>query len=152
MKLLILIPIFLFALLSCDRGAKTPDGLLKMFITDLSERTVDKAYFEENTTGELWESVKDLEEEEFKSFISSRKAQRPKLKIILKNCSGDICNITYEVKYLEGKETEKSKGFLSEVRKVAIVEKHDGMWKLSKVSNVKTYIEAKESLQIIPDN
>ncbi len=152
MKYLIFLSLIL-TLIACDKGPKTPEGLIKMFVTDLSSKKVEKSYFEQYTTGELWDAVKDLDEEEFNNYANGKKVKKVKLKILNKNCVGDTCNLTYEVGYAEGKGAEEGKGdFHSEVKKVAVVVKQEDSWKIYKVSNIKTYIEAQNTIEVGPEN
>ena len=137
----LILSILFITLLSCDKGAKTPEGLLKMYVRDLtSGRTIKLSYFEKYTTGKLWESVENLEEDEFKKFISMGKVKNAKVQISNKNCIADQCTLSYIVKYDTVEDSKKT--FQSEVKKVAVIQKDGEIWKISEVSNIKTYIES----------
>lgn len=137
----VLLSIFIVMFTSCDKGAKTPEGLLRMYVNDLTSSTsVGKEYFEKYTTGKLWESVVDLEEEDFKKFISMSKVKNAKIEISNKNCIAEKCTLTYIVKYDTVEDSKKT--FKSEVKKVAMLVKSGETWKISEVSNLKTYIES----------
>jgi hypothetical protein len=140
MKVLLL-SIFVVMFVSCDKGAKTPEGLLKMYVNDLTgSSSISKDYFEKYTTGKLWNSVVDLDEEDFKKFISMGKVKNAKVQVSNKNCVAQQCTLSYIVKYDTMENSKKT--FKSEVKKVAILVKEGEIWKISEVSNIKTYIEA----------
>lgn len=140
--------IFLISLVACDKGAKSPEGLINMYVKDLTTSKVDKEYFKKYTTGKLWESVEGLEDDEFKKFIDLSKVKNPRVKILNKNCVVETCTMTYIVKYEV--HLDKKDKFASEVKKIAILLKEGEDWKISEVTNVKTYLEAKTSIEVAP--
>jgi hypothetical protein len=144
---LVLSLLFLSILFSCDKGAKTPEGLIKMYVNDLTTSTVDKDYFEKYTTGKLWDKVSNLKEEEFSKFVNLSKIKKPRVKISNKNCVADRCTLTYVVKY--DVLTDKKKSFESEIKKIAILVKVGESWKISEVSNIKSYFEAAEAIEVL---
>lgn len=149
MKIILLI-LSLVAIISCDKGAKTPEGLLQMYVKDLTSKSVTKDDYEKYTTGKLWERVADLDEEDFKKFIDLSRVKNPQMRITNKSCQASSCTITYILKY---NVTDKDNAeFKSEVKKIAILEKFEDIWKIADVSNVKTFIDAKSSINIGPNN
>lgn len=139
--------IFTIIFIACDRGAKTPEGLIKMYIQDLTQKKVDRTYFEKYTTGKLLETVESLDEEEFKKFVGVEKLANPRIDISNKNCAADSCTLTYIIKYdiVEN----NSKEFSSEVKKVATLKKDGDIWKISEVTNVKTFIEGSNPIEVL---
>ncbi len=95
-----ILPIMMiFTFYSCDKGAKTPEGLLKMYVNDLSSKSITKEYFEKYTTGKLLDSVSVLTEEDFQKYIKLRvKIKKPRIEIANKNCLEDRCTLTYIIK------------------------------------------------------
>ena len=147
---LVFLSMFLVMFISCDKGAKTPEGLLKMYVNDLtSNASISKDYFEKYTTGKLWESVVDLDEESFKKFISMSKVKNAKVQVSNKNCVASQCTLSYIVKYDTVEESKKT--FKSEVKKVAILVQEGEFWKISEVSNIKTFIEASVPINALGD-
>ncbi|MAX65350.1 MAG: hypothetical protein QF441_14620 [Bacteriovoracaceae bacterium] len=149
MKIFLLL-IVSFIVLSCDKGAKTPEGLLSMYIKDLTSSQIDKDYFEKYTTGELWERVEGLDEEEFKKFVDLSKVKNPEIDITNKNCIADKCTLTYIIKYDVMEKDKKSFG--SEVKKIATLVKSGDIWKISDVTNVKSYFEAESAIDVLPED
>ena len=145
MKYVLLLVLLVF-FVSCDKGAKTPEGLLNMYVQDLVNKNVDKEYFEKYTTGKLWDSVAELSEEEFKDFIKTGSLKNPRIDISNKSCLGSQCTLTYIIKYDVNKDDKRA--FKSEVKKVATLVKDGEFWKISEVSNVKTFIEAEQGIDI----
>lgn len=139
---------FLFAVIACDKGPKTPEGMLKMYVNDLTSKQVDKEYFEKYTSGDLLEKVKSLSDDEFKDFVKIGKLKNARIDISNKVCSGDKCNLTYIIKYdlVEA----GAQQFKTEVKKVAVLEKSEDIWKISEVTNVKTYIEGSSAIEVGP--
>lgn len=141
--------VFLFTLIGCDKGAKSPEGLIKKYVSEITSKKVDMEFFEKHTTGDLWERISELDEEEFAKFIDLRKVKNPKVEISNKICAGPKCTVTYIVRY--DVVDKDSKIFQSEVKKVATVEKEGEYWKVAEVTNVKTYHEAEEPINALED-
>lgn len=155
MKTFIILIMSSLMFISCDKGAKSPEGLIKMYINDLSSTSIQKDYFKEYATGQLLENIESLSDDDFKNYLSVRnKVKRPKIEISNKNCMSDKCTLTYIIKYnLIEKATaeEKERTYRSEVKKIATLIKEGEVWKISDVSNVKTFIEAKQPLEVLQD-
>ncbi len=143
----LLVVLNVIVLVSCDKGAETPEGLIKMYIQDLTQKKVDRTYFDKYTTGKLLETVTNLNDEEFKKFVGVEKLANPRIDISNKNCQPNKCTLTYIVKYdiIE----KNSKEFSSEVKKVATLIKEDTIWKISEVTNVKTFIEGAKPIEVL---
>lgn len=137
---------FFFVLLSCTKGPTTPEGLLEMYIQDITTKKVNKEYFEKYTSGKLWDSVAELSEEEFTKFVNLKKINNPSVEITNKSCAKDDCTLTYIVKYaLIG---ENNKEFTSEVKKIATLKQFDGNWKILEVTNIKTFVDSKTPIEV----
>ncbi len=138
MKLvLILLTLFIY---SCDKGPTSPEGLLKMYVQDITSKKLDRDYFNKYTTGKLLETITALDDDEFSNYVDLSKIKNPRLKISNKNCAGNECVLTYFVKYDVNKGDNKQ--FESEIKKIATLVKEGESWKISEVTNVKTYHEA----------
>ncbi len=146
MKIYIITMTLFFTLFGCDKGPKSPEGMLKMYVNDLTSNEVNKEYFEKYTTGPLLEKVQSLSDEEFKEFIKIGKLKNAKIDISNKTCTDSSCNLTYIVKYdiLEAGKQQ----FKTEVKKIAVLEKAENLWKISEVTNVKTYIEGSSPIEV----
>lgn len=73
-------------------------------------------------------------------------------KIINSKCESSKCIVTFIVDYTYQFKEEGTKSYKNEVKKIAEVEKVDGDWKISNVTNLKTYIEAQEPIDTAPKN
>ena len=139
MKMIFVVTLMML-MIACDKGAKTPEGVLTKYMTDITSKKVDREYFAKYTSGKLLETVEALSDEEFIKFVDMSKIRNPQISISNKNCDGDKCSLTYIIKYdVVGGSTKQ---FESEVKKVATVEKDGEIWKISEVSNIKTYHES----------
>ncbi len=150
-----LLVLLVVGLVSCDKGAKTPEGLIKLFVSEVTSKKVDKEFFEKYTTGKLLESVNQLEESEMEEFLDKSmkrltKVQNPKIEISNKVCAGEKCTVTYIVKF-DFKNKEEG-DFESEIKKVATVVKDGETWKISEVSNVKSYYNAQQPINALEEN
>jgi hypothetical protein len=143
----IIILIIIFSLYGCDKGAKTPEGLIKKYVSDITSRAVDKDFFEKHTAGELWDQVSALGDDDFRKFVDLNKIKNPKIEISNKVCAGDKCTLTYIIRYdvVDGAD----KIFRSEVKKVATVERFGEIWKILDVTNIKTYHESTEPIEAL---
>lgn len=140
-----------FMIWSCTKGPTTPEGLLQMYVVDITTKGLDKNYYEKYTGGKLWDSILNLSEEEFAQLKPLTKVKNPKISISNKNCPTELeCTLTYIVKYdYNGLDESKYK---SEVKKVAIMKQIDGEWKIFDVSNIKTYLNSKTPLEVLEVN
>lgn len=94
--------------------------------------------------GDILEETQEMKDEELKQFLETEKFRKNSFKIIHANCNEDKCFLTYVLKYVETKEEEKSE---TEVKKIAELRKVDeNTWKIFDITNVKTYIENKETI------
>lgn len=147
MKMFFMICLFVFV--ACDKGSKTPEGLVKKFVEEATSTKLDMDFFKANTTGPLLESVEKLETEEFQELLTASRAKlskvkKPRVEISNKVCAGEKCTLTYIVKY--DYETKTDGTFESEIKKVATVIKEKEYWKVSEVNNVKTYYNAQKPI------
>lgn len=132
---------------SCSKDSSSEE-VLKSYVKYRFSPSQSKANLLEKTTGELNFKIKNMSDEEFESFVSMEKYKMRKFEINLKRCSESQCYITYTLSY--DQYTDGKRTFESEIKKIAEVQKTNGKWKLSDVSNVKTYIDSKEEIDISP--
>lgn len=144
MKFLI-ISILVLTIASCTKKS-TPEKVLNDFINYRFESSQSKDDLLEMTTGQLYQKIDSLEGKELEEFLDSKDLKKKKLKVLLKNCEGEQCFLTYVLGYGQGAANPQDFGI--EVKKIAKVERDGQVWKVSEVSNVKTYIEAKKELGI----
>lgn len=143
------LPFYLFLLFGLAIGCtkkSTPEKTLKDYIDYRFSSGQDKEDLLEMTTGPLQEKISEMEEDDLKKFLEVDKLQKKKLKILLKNCQETECSLTYILSYSQGESRPKDFGI--EVKKIAQLLKIENSWKLSDVSNVKTYIEAQKNLDV----
>jgi hypothetical protein len=138
---LILISVIFFG---CSKGAKTPEGLIQLFVQDISSKKLDLSYFEKYTTGEMWQEIQEAGVEEYEKKSRMLNISSVKVSILNKNCQKTSCALTYSVSF---KTKDKVEGeFASEVRKIAQVEQVDEYWKISKITNLKTFHESGQAI------
>lgn len=130
---------------SCTKKS-TPEGVLQDFVSYRFKDNQSMENLFEMTASPLQDRLKDLKEDELKNFLDSTNLKKKKLKVLLKNCEGEKCFITYVIGYDQGKTTDNDFGV--EVKKIAQVIKSGEEWKIADVNNVKTYIEDKKGLEI----
>lgn len=140
--------LLMLILISCSKGAKTPEGLVKMYIEDITTKTLSRDYFEQYTTDDLYNKIETMNDDDFQKFASLKMVKNAKVEITNKSCiSDEQCSLTYIVKYdYNGKD---NKSFKSEVKKLAIVKQIEGNWKLSEVSNIKTYLDSQTPIEVL---
>lgn len=134
---------------SCTNGAETPEGLIEMFVKDVSTKKIDRDYYQKFTTGKFLEVVESLSDEDLEKNERMAGVDDVSVKIISKSCQDDKCVLTYIVKYNTNSKEDKS--FASEVKKVAEVVKSGEDWKLSDLRNMKTYHESEEAINPMQD-
>lgn len=139
-------PIFaVFLLWGCSPSPSTPEGLLKMYVRDVTTKKLGKDYYLKHTAGDLKESVENMEEEELAERSHLKNVKNAKVDVLNKNCQGNKCALTYTVDYEAYKGNNQT--FSAETKKLAELIKVEDEWKISNVTNLKTYYEAKEPIE-----
>lgn len=144
MRCLLIITILITGF-SCSRSNKSAEEVLKKFIDHRLARNYSKGELIKLTTGEFRELIDGMNDEQFAEYKASVNYRKFKYKSIFRNCSEQICSITYDL-VLTSK--EKDKKHTLEVRKVAVLVNSPDGWKLKDISNVKTYFDLKKDLAL----
>jgi hypothetical protein len=131
---------------SCFGGQDTPEGALRDYVTKISKSKVDRDFYLDRTAGKLKTAIENMDEEEFEDFNKLPNVKNAKVKVLSKTCDNDTCTLTYLVSYNIYENNKNA--FETEVKKIAEMEKEGDEWKITDVSNLKTYIEAKDSINI----
>lgn len=131
--------------MACTPSPKTPEGLLRLYISDVTTKELDKDYYLERTAGTLREQVESMNEDELAKSSYLKNVSKVKVDILSKNCQGEKCAITYVVSY-DSKKGDKVASS-SETKKIAELLKEEGKWKISSVTNLKTFIESNEPIE-----
>lgn len=124
----------------------TPEKVLNDFINYRFQTSQSKDSLLDMTTEPLKERIGSLEGKELEEFLNVKDLKKKKLKILVKNCEGQTCFLTYVLGYGQGESNPKDFGV--EVKKIAKIEQIGQEWKVAEVSNVKTYIEARKELDV----
>lgn len=135
-------------LAACVNKADSPEAALKEFIDSRLEKVVSKEFVVERTTGKLRSSLEAMTEEEFTRFADLRSIKRDTFKVLSKNCQEKRCYVTYSLGYRQAPEGKTT--WHSEVKKIAEVQWIEGKWLIADVSNLKTYHESVETIEVSP--
>lgn len=135
---------------SCTKGAKSPDGLVKVFAKDIATKKLDMDYYEKFTTGEMWAQIQEMGEEDFSKNTRMVNVTDVKIRILSKTCESSNCVVTYTAKY-KTKNSEEGE-FESEVKKIAEVQQDGEYWKMAKVTNLKTFHESNKPINPLTDD
>ena len=122
--------------------------ILSMGIKIDIEKIVEKDFVVERTTGKLRSSLEAMTEEEFTRFADLRSIKRDTFKVLSKNCQEKRCYVTYSLGYRQAPEGKTT--WHSEVKKIAEVQWIEGKWLIADVSNLKTYHESVETIEVSP--
>ena len=140
---------FLVALLfflSCTGRDTGPEGTLREYISYRFSKNQNKTKLLKKTTGELYQDLNSLSEEVLNALVDVRKYRRGSLKINLKKCSENLCHITYTLKIIKKKDGRPD--FEIEVKKIARLEREEEEWKISKISELKSYFETEKTIDV----
>jgi hypothetical protein len=143
-KFLGLIMFLLFV--SCNSDKSTPEGALKSFVELNFSGSASREEILGNITGKMKESFEGLSEEDFKKSTQFKELEKQGFKVVSKNCEEKQCYITYSLAF-KNKESAGTLGFKTEVKKIAELKFDNGKWLIADVSNVKTYLEALDTIQ-----
>ena len=135
--------LLLFLVYSC-MAPEGPEQALKNYINYRFSPDQKKEKLLDMSTGNVRAQIEVMDEDGFKKYYKTSDKVLKRVKINLKNCSEEKCSITYTLSFatLKG----KIETFRSEVKKIATLVKEDEKWKVSDVTNVKTYIDSKEPI------
>lgn len=87
-----------------------------------------------------------MNDKEFDHFTKNIKYKKKKFKVILKKCNDSRCFITYILTYAQP--LPNNPDFEIEVKKIAELKNQEGLWRITNVNNVKSYIEGLKPLEI----
>ena len=140
--------VMVLLLASCFSKGDSPEAALREFVESRLEKVVSKDFILDHTTGKMRVSVESMSDDEFQKFADLSSYKRDTFKVISKSCQEKRCYLTYSLGYktLEDKKTSWN----SEVKKIAELLWIEGKWLIADVSNIKTYHEASETIEVNP--
>lgn len=139
MQYLVIVLLFFQACANRDAG---PEETLRDYIRYRFSRNQEKEILLKKTTGELYQDLNALSEESLNALVNAETYRRGPLKINLKKCDQTSCHITYTLKI------NKKKNFEIEVKKIAQLEREDKMWKISKITELKSYFGSEKPIDV----
>ncbi|TDJ04641.1 MAG: hypothetical protein E2O68_07860 [Deltaproteobacteria bacterium] len=133
----------LFFVCSC-MAPEGPEQALRNFINYRFSGDQTREKLLDMSAGNLQAQIEVLDEESFAKIYKVSDIKLKRVKINLKNCNEESCSITYTLSFSTLRKGNEI--FRSEVKKIADMVKVDGSWKVSDVTNIKTYIDSKEPI------
>ena len=148
-SVLLLITVVVLNLLmgGCEKQ-NDPESVLRDYVDYRFMGGQDRGELLKRTTGNMYQKIEQMSNEDFNKFKSVDKLGWKKLSINNKACTDIQCEITYSFSYDMQKNDEKSSTV--DVKTIATLEKVSDEWKIADIRNVKTFIDAKESIDIGP--
>ncbi len=143
-KLLILINVCFF-LVGCEKNDQ-PEDVLSSYIEQFLSKSLSKSEALELLGKELKESVAQMDDSDYSGYLERNSFKKRSFRIILKNCHEDKCHITYILKYRQ--KTLDTKEYNIDIKKIAQIEKIEDQWKITDIENLKTFIDAKNSIDV----
>ena len=128
----------LFLLFSCTKN--TPESFLKSYIYSRYGKEVKKDYLIDNATGEFLKEINDLEEASLPVILDLKKYSLKEFKIHNKECIDNTCTLSFTIGY-------RKKSDIIYSKKIIKLEKASSSWKISRVHNVKTFLESTKTLK-----
>ena len=141
----------LFALVllaGCFSTVDSPEAAIIDFVNARLDKVVSRSDVLERTTGKMKLSLESMTDEEFETYANLKDFKKESLKIISKSCQDKKCYVTYSVGYKQVKAPKT--GWVSEIKKIAEVLRVEGKWLISDVTNIKTYHESGEPIEVTP--
>jgi len=138
----------LLILAGCFSSADSPEAAITDFVNARLDKMVSRSEVLERTTGKMKVSLEGMSDEEFELFANLKDYKKQSLKIISKSCQEKKCYVTYSVGYKQVKPSRN--GWSSEIKKIAELMRIEGKWLISDVTNLKTYHESSESIDVTP--
>lgn len=125
---------------------KAAQEVLRSYIEGRFRGDFDRLEVAEFLNGEMKDRVMAMSDEDFSSYSDLSSFKKKKFSVTYENCSIDKCFITYIISYDQLKESKDF--FRVDSKKIAEMSKIEDSWKIEKVTNVKSYLESKDPLDI----
>ena len=132
---------------SCVEKSRDPVRALQSYIDYRFSKNQSKEKLLSKTRGELYAELERFSEEELSNLVNPRKYRRGSFKVNLKKCNDTRCHITYTLKF-DQKDNNQKKSFRVITKKIAQLDFEEETWKIAKITEIKTYFEAKNSLDV----
>jgi len=134
---------------SCFKSAPdSPEQAVKIFVNaQFDGAGIEK--LQELSTGELLDSLSSLSEEEANKLLDISKFKFKSLKILQKTENPDDASVTYVITYKDTSvidETSESSQAVVESKKICLLKRVEGIWKLADITEFKTVIESERPL------
>ena len=143
MPYLVIVLLFFQACAKKDIG---PEDTLRDYIRYRFSKNQDKETLLKKTTGELYEDLNALDEKTLNALVNVETYRRGSLRINLKKCKPTRCYITYTLAITKRKDGKKD--FEIEVKKIAQIEREGEVWKISKITELKSYFGAEKPIDV----
>lgn len=131
---------------SCDKKSEQPEDVLSNYVTQFLSKSLSKNDAISHLGKNLKTSIEEMDEAEYSSYLEKNSFEKRSFRILLKNCNELKCQMTYVVKYRQ--KTLATKEYNVDVKKIAQLEKIEEEWKITDIENVKTFIDAKNPIDI----
>lgn len=146
MKLFALICI-LFLAISCDSKHQGPAETLTRFVDYRFSDSQNKEGLLRFMTSKASEEIAAMNDEDLKSLFKTEKFRKRNFKIISEKCTQDQCFMTYVLEY-DVLATNSARDFVTEVKKIAELQKIGEEWKVANIDNIKTFIDATRPIDV----
>ena len=141
----------MFILSSCT-GKMGPEEVLKKYVNYRLDGGFDKEEITNLLSDDMKVQIEKMSEAEFKQFKSLKIKSLKSLKVIKKKCQDTNCFLTYSFKYSKGlydSKVESSKDVEVEIKKVAKLKQIEGIWKVSTIDDLKSYIRFNKPIDLV---
>lgn len=119
---------------------------LKTYIQQRFNGELDRLEIQQYLVGAIHDEIKNMSEDDFEKYSDLSNLKKKKFKVTHENCNSDKCFITYLISYDQFKDSKDF--FRVDSKKIAELTKIDDSWKIEKVTNVKSYLESKQPIDI----
>lgn len=139
----------LLFLAGCFDSGNSPESALKDFVESRLERVATRSAVLERTTGKMRLSLEAMDDHDFEQFADLRQYKRESFRIISKACQEKKCYVTYSLSYRKTPQAGSIE-WSSEVKKIVEILWIEGKWLIADVSNIKTYHESGQAIDVGP--
>lgn len=146
MKYLVLFLVMVLAF-SCDKKSQGPSETLTNFIEYRFSSSQTKDGLLKYMTAKASEEISNLKEEDLADLLKVEKYRKRNFKIVSEKCDENKCYMTYVLEY-DVLAANSTRDFVSEVKKIAELQKIDGEWKVANIDNIKTFIDATRPIDV----
>ncbi len=144
---IILSLIVLFSMLSCTKIPQGPAETLGRFVDYRFATNQTKEGLLKYMTAKASDEIQAMSEADLAELFKVEKFRKRNFQIVTEKCTEEKCFMTYVLEY-DVLATNNTREFVTEVKKIAELQKIGEEWKVANIDNIKTFIDSTRPIDV----